>query len=63
MAAYNMENIRKKALMPFIIQLYMIKSLQNIKMNKSYKVIFFGQNKGFTLSENYKTLVLNTQAG
>lgn len=63
MAAYNMENIRKKAFMPFIIQLYMIKSLQNIKMNKSYKVIFFGQNKGFTLSENYKTLVLNTQAG
>lgn len=63
MAAYNMENIRKKALMTFIIQLYMIKSLQNIKMNKSYKVIFFGQNKGFTLSENFKTLVLNTQAG
>lgn len=63
MAANDTENIRKKAFMPFIVQLYITKSLQNIKMNKSYKIIFSGQNKGCTLSENYKTPVLTGQAG
>lgn len=42
MAANDMENIRQKAFMPFIVNLSMTKSLQNTKMNKSYKVIFSG---------------------
>lgn len=57
MAANDMENIREKAFMPLIVQLYITKSQQNTEMNK---VIFSGQNKGCTLSENYKTLVLNS---
>lgn len=59
MAANDTENI-KKASMPFIVNLSMTKSLQNTKMNKSYKVIFSVQNKGCTLSENYKTPVINS---
>lgn len=59
MASNDMENIRKKAFMLFIFQLSITKSLQNTKRNKSYKVIFSGQNKGYTLLENYKTPVLN----
>lgn len=60
MATNDMENIRKKAFMSCTVQLYMPKSLQNTKINKSYKVIYSGQNKGYTLSENFKTPVLSS---